>query len=320
MKTNQQKADEAIIRELIARWSRAVEAKDSAAIVKDYTPETVLYDVTYPVVGADAIKAVWEQCFSFCPDRFRSEHSDLKIEVDGDLALVYGMHRFVPEPAGHPCGKFKMRVTVGLRRIDGRWRVLHEHVSIPFEMPAQKTQSPTEGAGTETTSNMSAAGKAAAEGVHRLSPHLVCAGAAKAIDFYKDAFDAKELVRLQGEDGKLMHACVCINGSSVMLVDEYPGMGNRSPASLKGTPVTIHLIVEDADAFAARAISAGAKAIMPVADMFWGDRYGVIEDPFGHRWAIATPQRSVRGADLQQAAADAIAAHKAQSRKPLSGN
>src|SRR5215831_6323830 len=138
--------------------------------------------------------------------------------------------------------------------------------------------------------------------VHRLTPHLVCAGAAEAIEFYKRAFGAIEMIRLPAPDGKLMHACVSINGSSVMLVDENPAMGNMSPLSLKGTPVTIHLIVDDADAVATRAVAAGAKLLMPVADMFWGDRYGVLEDPFGHRWAVATPKRKMSEAEIRDAA------------------
>jgi PhnB protein len=142
----------------------------------------------------------------------------------------------------------------------------------------------------------------AAPEVHRLTPHLVCAGAAEAIEFYKRAFGAIEMIRLPAPDGKLMHACVSINGSSVMLVDENPAMGNMSPLSLHGTPVTIHLIVDDADAVAERAVDAGAKLLMPVADMFWGDRYGVLEDPFGHRWAVATPKRKMSEAEILDAA------------------
>jgi PhnB protein len=143
-------------------------------------------------------------------------------------------------------------------------------------------------------------------GVHSLSPHLVCAGAAEAIKFYQQAFGATEMVRLPGPDGKLMHACVCINGSSVMLVDENRDYGMLSPKSLGGTPVTIHLNVKDADQTAAQAVAAGAKVIMPVADMFWGDRYGIVEDPFGHRWSIATPQRQLSEAELKEAARKAF--------------
>lgn len=148
--------------------------------------------------------------------------------------------------------------------------------------------------------------KATATNVNSLSPHLVCAGAAQAIDFYKKAFGAEEMIRMAGPDGKLMHACVSINGQSVMLVDENRQWGALSPKSLGGTPVTLHLMVADADKAAERAVAAGAKVIMPVADMFWGDRYGVIEDPFGHRWSIAHPQRKLTAAEIQEAAKKAF--------------
>jgi uncharacterized glyoxalase superfamily protein PhnB len=146
-----------------------------------------------------------------------------------------------------------------------------------------------------------AAEQAAAHGVHAVTPHLVCAGAAAAIEFYKKAFGATEMMRLAGPDGKLLHACVCINGSSVMLVDEYPTT-NTSPKTLKGTAVTIHLIVDDVDGFVERAVAAGAKIIMPVEDQFWGDRYGLIEDPFGHCWSVATPKREMTIDEIREAA------------------
>ena len=134
-----------------------------------------------------------------------------------------------------------------------------------------------------------------------LSPHLVCAGAADAIAFYKKAFGAVEKIRLAGPGGKLMHACVQIGGASVMLVDENPQWGALSPKSLKGTPVTLHLYVDDVDAFVDRAVKAGAKVVMPIDDTFWGDRYGVIEDPFGHHWSVATHVRDVTPAEIEQA-------------------
>jgi PhnB protein len=130
--------------------------------------------------------------------------------------------------------------------------------------------------------------KAIPEGMHSITPHLVCAGADAAIEFYKKAFAAKEAMRLPGPDGKLMHARLEIGDSSVMLVDENPMWNSLGPKTLKGTPVTIHLYVKDADAVAKRAADAGAKVTMPVQEMFWGDRYGVVEDPFGHQWSIAT--------------------------------
>jgi len=139
------------------------------------------------------------------------------------------------------------------------------------------------------------------EGMHAVTPHLVCAGAAAAIDFYKAAFGATEAARMPGPDGKLMHAAVKIGDSYVMLVDEAPQHGMLGPKALNGTPVVIHLYVQDADALAAQAVAAGAKLIMPVTEMFWGDRYGQVEDPFGHRWSIATHVRDATPEEMAKA-------------------
>jgi PhnB protein len=139
------------------------------------------------------------------------------------------------------------------------------------------------------------------QGMHSLTPHLVCAGAAEAIEFYKRAFDAVELGRMPGPDGKLMHAMVKIGDSTLMLVDEFPQYGSVGPKALNGSPVTIHLYVKDADATVKQAESAGAKVTMPVADMFWGDRYGRLEDPFGHQWSVATHTRDVTPEEMKQA-------------------
>lgn len=137
-----------------------------------------------------------------------------------------------------------------------------------------------------------------------LSPHLVCDGAAAAIDFYKAAFGAGEVMRLPGPNGRLMHGSVTINGAMVLLVDEMPDYGVLGPNSLGGSPVTIHLVVPDVDAAVERAVQAGATIVMPVADQFWGDRYGVVKDPFGHKWSIATPKPDAprTEAELQDAA------------------
>ena len=137
--------------------------------------------------------------------------------------------------------------------------------------------------------------------MHTVTPHLVCAGAADAIEFYKKAFNAVEAGRLAGPRGKLMHAMIRICGSAVMLVDEMPEWGAFGPQALKGSPVTIHLYVEDVDAFVGQAVAAGAKITMPVADMFWGDRYGKIEDPFGHQWSVGTHVRDVSPEEMKQA-------------------
>ncbi|MFA5958272.1 VOC family protein [Hyphomicrobium sp.] len=139
------------------------------------------------------------------------------------------------------------------------------------------------------------------ENCQAITPHLVCAGAADAIDFYKKAFGAEEVMRLASPNGKLMHAAIKIGNASVMLVDELPEWGSSSPLTLGGSPVTLHLYVADVDAFVARAVKAGAILRMPVEDMFWGDRYGIIEDPFGHKWSVATHLRDMSGDEIEEA-------------------
>ncbi len=141
------------------------------------------------------------------------------------------------------------------------------------------------------------------DGMHTITPHLVCRGAADAIAFYQKAFGAVELARLPGPQDKLMHALIRIGDSPLMLVDEFPEWGSFGPQSLKGSPVTIHLYVEDVDAVVERAVAAGARVTMPVEDMFWGDRYGKLEDPFGHQWSIATHIRDASAEEIRAAAA-----------------
>jgi PhnB protein len=169
------------------------------------------------------------------------------------------------------------------------------HQSNPMETPTWLAKPKAQGIPSMTQI------KAIPDGMHTVTPHLVCAGAADAIEFYKKAFDATETSRLPGPDGRLMHASIRIGDSTVMLVDEMPEHGALGPKSLNGSPVTIHLYVDDVDTFTAQALRAGAKSTMPVSDMFWGDRYGQIEDPFGHRWSIATHVRDVAPADMQKA-------------------
>ena len=146
--------------------------------------------------------------------------------------------------------------------------------------------------------------------MHSVTPHLVCAGAAAAIDFYKKAFGAEEQGRMAGPDGRIMHAMLRIGDSPVMLVDEMPEWGSLGPKALKGSPVTMHLYVADADAFVGRAAQAGAKVTMPVEEQFWGDRYGKLEDPFGHHWSVATHVRDVTQEEMKQAMAKMAESHK----------
>jgi PhnB protein len=298
-----QRDDEAVIRGMIEDWSRAIEAKDAERIVEAYTDETELFDAIppYRTVGKEQIAVLWRQCLPYFPAEFRSEHRNLKVDISGDLAVARGMHHFVPDQPEHECGATWMRVTVVLQRIGGRWRVIHEHVSVPFDPTTNKAAFITDPDNAPAVDWSAEAKQSESADQTRAMPHLVCDGAAKAIEFYKAAFGAAEMMRLPDPSGKLMHASIDINGSTIMLCDEYPNMGNASPKRLNGTPVTIHLPVADVDAFTERAIAAGATVIMPVADMFWGDRYGVIEDPFGHRWSIATPNKAMSADDIQAA-------------------
>ena len=139
------------------------------------------------------------------------------------------------------------------------------------------------------------------EGMHTVTPHLICAGAADAIEFYKQAFGAVELTRMPGSDRKIMHASIRIGNSVIMLNEEFPEWGSFGATHFKGSPVTIHLYVENADAMFERAVRAGAKVTMPLDDMFWGDRYGKVEDPFGHQWSIGTHVRDVTPEEMQKA-------------------
>jgi uncharacterized glyoxalase superfamily protein PhnB len=144
-----------------------------------------------------------------------------------------------------------------------------------------------------------------------LIPHLVCAGAADAIEFYKKAFGATEVHSMPAPDGKrIMHAEIRIDGHPLFLADDFPeycGGKSQSPKALGGTPVTIHRYVEDCDAAIQRAVDAGATIKMPPMDMFWGDRYGVVTDPFGHSWSIATHQRDLTPEQMQEGARKAFA-------------
>jgi uncharacterized glyoxalase superfamily protein PhnB len=141
------------------------------------------------------------------------------------------------------------------------------------------------------------------KGFHTVTPSLIVAGAAKAIDFYKKALGAEELMRFAGPDGKIMHAELKIRDSVIMLGDEMPDQGAKSPKSYGGTPVSFFVYGENVDAAWKRAVDAGAKPIVPLADQFWGDRTGCLEDPFGHRWWLAqhvqdlTPEEIRKGSE-----------------------
>jgi len=133
-----------------------------------------------------------------------------------------------------------------------------------------------------------------------ITPYLTVKGGAEAIEFYKKAFDAMEVMRLPNPDGTLGHAEVKIGNALVMLADEYPDYGNLSPKTLGGSSVRLHMYVEDVDAFFEQAVAAGAKVLIPIADQFYGDRSGRLEDPFGHVWLISTHVEDVSPEEMNR--------------------
>lgn len=146
--------------------------------------------------------------------------------------------------------------------------------------------------------------KSIPDGYHTATPYLSMKDAAKAIEFYKQAFGAKEIEKCDSPDGKIMHAVIKIGNSFIMLSDEMPGSDCviSSPTTLKGVSSMIFLYVEDADAVFDQAVKAGAKVAMPIADVFWGDRYGQLEDPFGHFWSVATHKVDMTKEEIAKAA------------------
>jgi PhnB protein len=148
------------------------------------------------------------------------------------------------------------------------------------------------------------------QGYHTATPYLIVKGAARAIDFYKQAFGATELMRFAGPGGSIGHAEIRIGDSPIMLADEMPQMGYRSPAALGGSSVSVMLYVPDVDKVVERAVKAGAKVERPVADQFYGDRSGTIHDPFGHVWTVSTHKEDVSPEEMQRRAAGMATAQK----------
>ena len=144
------------------------------------------------------------------------------------------------------------------------------------------------------------ASQTAGPGGSRATPYLIIKHAARAVDFYRNAFDAIEVVRLEGADGRIAHCEIKIGDASILLADEWEGIGATSPSALGGSPVVIHLEVDDVDTVAKRAIEAGAKVIFPVEDQFYGERAGRLQDPFGHLWLLSTKIESVPAGETRK--------------------
>ena len=148
------------------------------------------------------------------------------------------------------------------------------------------------------------------DGYHTATPYLIIKDAAAALEFYKKAFGAKEIMRMGSPDGSIGHAEIQIGNSRIMIASEFPQMGVRSPQSIGGSPVSIFLYVEDVDKVFNQAVAAGATVRMPVADQFWGDRYGKLQDPYGHLWDVATHKEDLTPEEIGKRAAAAMGGQK----------
>ena len=285
------------IRQVLDEWVAAVGRQDLEALAACYAQDVVAYDAIMALrfEGRDRYLAHWKTCLQMCPGGVRFTFRDLDIQAADDLGYAHALLACEADGCGDGGGNSAWsRMTTGFRREAGRWVIAHEHFSFPFD--------PKSGKALMGLSPDAAAGPSPVPvDMHTVTPHLVCRDAAGAIDFYQRAFGAHGAVRLDGPDGKLAHGCLWIGGSAVMLTEEAPARQASSPVTLGGTPVFLHLYVADADAAFERAIQAGATAVMPPADMFWGDRYGVVQDPYGHRWSIATHVRDVGPEEMRAA-------------------
>ena len=155
------------------------------------------------------------------------------------------------------------------------------------------------------------------KGYHSITPHLVVRDAKRAIDFYRRAFGAQEIMRMDGPEGKIAHAEMKIGDSMLMVADEMPGSGNRAPSPSGGSPVGIMLYVENVDDVFKQAVTAGAKADQQPSDMFWGDRYGKLTDPFGHTWSLATHVEDVAPEEMKKRMKDAMSKMQHEHAQPV---
>lgn len=280
-------------------WTEAVKNKDTDAIVAHYLPDVVAFDAVQALQfkGAQAYGEHWKKCMEMCSGSSIFEARQRDICVDGDLAVAHALVYcgMVDDEGKEQAGWARM--TTSLRRVDGQWLIIHEHFSVPFDMITGRVL-----CGLSPDAEDAHKPRTIPDGMNTITPHLVCKNAAEAIAFYKKAFDAAEESRMALPDGVIVHACLRIGGSPLFLMEDVPAWNATSPGTLGGTPVSMHLYVSDVDEAFARAIAAGATSIMAVDDTFWGDRYGVIEDPFGHRWSLATHVRDLSPEEIQRGA------------------
>lgn len=292
---------ESAITQLYDQWLDAVRKPAVDAIVACYTEDIVAYDAILALQfkGKEAYRKHWQACMENCPGGDKTlvfKLRDLQIHAADDVAFVHGLIQCGFQEAEKIDASW-MRMSAGLRREGGQWLIAHEHFSAPFDMPSGKAMFHLD------PDDDGSRPRAIPAGMSTITAHLVCGDAPAAMDFYKKAFNAFERPHGRLElNGVFLHGELIIGDSVIMLAQEDERCGSASPLSLKGTPVNLHLYVQDVDHAFHQAISAGAKEVMPPTDMFWGDRYGVLEDPFGHRWSLATHVRDLTPEEISQAA------------------
>jgi len=301
MNTKQSNSAAQAIQAAINNWATAVRDKDVDRIMAYYAPEIVAFDAiqTLQFKGTQAYREHWKFCMDMCGGSMVFQVHELDIQAAGDLAVAHALIRCGMEDENGKQGESGYsRMTASYRRTGDGWLATHEHFSLPFDIQTGRALCDLE---PEREGDQPAV-RAIPLGMNTVTPHLVCAGAAEAIEFYKKAFGASEESKLEMAPGMIAHACVRIAGSPVFLMDEAPHWGAKGPKSLNGSPVSMHIYVPDVDAAFEKAVAAGATVIMQPQDMFWGDRYGVVEDPFGHRWSLATHVRDLTQAEIEHGA------------------
>lgn len=293
---------ESAINELYENWLVAVKKAAVDDIMACYTEDILAYDAIWALQfkGKEAYRKHWQACMDFCPIgqgktplfSFRG----LTVRSSGDTAYVHALvHCGFQE--GDKVEASWMRMSAGLRREGDQWRIAHEHFSAPFHMPTGK------GLFDLSPDDDGAKVRPVPAGMSTVTAHLVCKGAGAAMDFYKKAFGAIEMPNARLEiDGTFLHGELTIGDSVIMLGEEDARCGSLSPQSLKGTPVCLHLYVKDVDQSFKQALEAGATEVFAPTDMFWGDRYGVVRDPFGHQWSLATHVRDLAPEEIKTGA------------------
>lgn len=290
------------IRQLLDVWCRAAAGHDVDALMDCYLPDVVAYDAiqTLRFQGREAYRAHWLACLEHCPAGLRFQTRDIDVQADGDVAYLHALMECRADE--DPGIDNWSRMTQGLRRVDGRWRIAHEHFSFPIDMCTFKGMMHLQPEGAP------ARVLPVPPDMNTVTPHLVCADAASAMDFYVKALGATVAARLDDPQGKLLHGMLRLGDSVLMLAEESEQCGSIGPATLKGTPVIMHVYVRDVDAAFRQAVEAGCEALMQPEDMFWGDRYGRLRDPYGHQWALATHVRDLDPEAIRQAMAAAMPA------------